>query len=78
MAVEINQDEGRPCRTSSMHAAAESSVDVALDTYVEQIIQEAPPFTARQRSRIAAILNGDSPTLKHTVHEASRSRNRPP
>lgn len=30
-----------------------------IDAYVDQIVRAAPPFSARQRARIAAILNGD-------------------
>jgi hypothetical protein len=30
-----------------------------LDAYAERIVRAAPPFSARQRARIAAILNDD-------------------
>lgn len=30
-----------------------------IDEYVERIIRAAPPFSERQRARIAAILNGE-------------------
>ena len=62
------------CQTTAARAATESPVDPALDAYVERIVRDAPPFSARQRARIAAILHGDEPTLRSGCRQRRRKR----
>ena len=39
--------------------------------YIERIVSAAPPFTATQRARLAAILGSAAPAVERTNHDAA-------
>lgn len=57
----LSNSDGRPCRTRRALTETQAAVEPGLEAYVERIVLSAPPFTASQRARIAAILNGAVP-----------------
>jgi hypothetical protein len=61
MAGKRERDTGRKrCRTAS-RSAAQDTICPGLEEYVDRIIREAPPFSARQRAAIAPILSDGDP-----------------
>ncbi|MFD0204652.1 MULTISPECIES: hypothetical protein [Saccharothrix] len=52
----------KPCRTRRAVTGVQAATEAGLEAYVERIVRAAPPFTASQRARIAAILNGAAPS----------------
>lgn len=52
---------GRQCRTRRALTESQAATEAGLEAYVERIVRAAPPLTASQRARIAAILNGTAP-----------------
>ncbi|MEU4803067.1 hypothetical protein [Actinosynnema sp. NPDC023587] len=54
----------KPCRSRHALTADQAAAEAGLESYVERIVRAAPPFTASQRARLAAILNNAAPAVE--------------
>ncbi len=60
LALEVQSAECKSCLSSNEQVAA-AGRDVAvtdLETYIQRVVDEAPPLSPNQRDRLALLLRG--------------------
>jgi hypothetical protein len=56
----------KPRRSRRAPAGGQAAAEAARQAHIERIVNAAPPFTAGQRARLAAIFNGAAPATGRT------------
>lgn len=51
-------------KEAAARAAREAAQKEAIDAYVEELLAKAPPLTARQKARLAALLSGGAESAR--------------
>ena len=60
-----------PCRSRRAPAADQAAAEASREAHIERIVRAAPPFTASQRARLAAIFNGAAPAAGRTSRKTN-------
>lgn len=61
----------KPRRSRRVPVTDQAAAEAARQAHIERIVSAAPPFTASQRARLAAIFNGTAPAARSTRGEAN-------
>ena len=60
-----------PHRSRRAPTADQAAAEASLEAYIERIVSAAPPFTATQRARLAAILGSAAPAVERVDRDAA-------